>query len=503
MNANPIVQTVYGKLSGIQKENHEVYLGIPFAAPPTGKLRFCRPQKLEPWRGIRPATSFGPSAMQIRSLILGMSADGPISEDCLYLNVFTPKADGAKRPVMLWIHGGAFLYGSSNAAIYDGGPLAERGDVVVVTINYRIGAFGYLYLNGHGGRDWGAAPNCGQLDQIAALHWVKDNIAFFGGDPGNVTLFGESAGAASVCALLAMPEAKGLFHRAITQSGPPSFVMAADAASRFTDVMLAKLNIDPADTARLQELPAETILAAQPATWSSSFDKPAELRRSVAPVCDAETMPRPPIDVFASGEAKHIPFLAGTNRDEIKLFKLPTNGTPLSDRILFDMIQRMKPDFTAQKVQNLIGTYKLSRQRRGLSAENIDIFDAIAGDNTFRIPCIHAAEQHGAAYLYLFTWESPALRGYLKACHALEMPFVFGTIHKQSSTKFTGTGPAADKLSAIMMDAWIAFARTGNPNHGGMDTWPLYEPGCRATMIFGKETRCENDPFGAERAVWN
>ena len=501
MNADPIAKTIYGKLSGIRKERHEAYLGIPFAMPPTGKLRFCRPRMPEPWIGTRQAKSFGPSAIQVHSFIMGMSAEGPVSEDCLYLNVFTPKADGAKRPVMVWIHGGAFLYGSSSAAIYDGGALAERGDVVVVSINYRIGVLGYLYLGRHGGKDWGAVPNCGQLDQIAALHWVKDNIAFFGGDSGNVTLFGESAGAASICALFAMPEAKGLFHRAIAQSGTPSFVMTDDAASRFTDLLLSKLNIDPADTKRLQDVPAETILAAQPAT-APTFDRPAETRRSLAPVCDPETMPRRPMDVFASGEANHISFMTGTNRDEIKLLKPLSSRKSLSDESLFDMIRRMKPDFTAEKVKSLIRTYRLSRQRMGLSADNVNIFDAVAGDDLFRIHCTHAAEKHGAAYLYLFTWESPAIRGYLKSCHALEIPFVFGTIYRQTSSRFTGTGPEADKLSAVMMDAWIAFARTGDPNHQDMDRWPVYDSACRATMVFGKETHCEEDPLGEERAAW-
>ena len=215
----PIATTTLGALRGLERGDHLAFLGVPFAKPPIGERRFTAPEPLDPWTGTLDAIEFGDAAPQDPFVPASFRATVPESEDCLSLNVYTPALDGARRPVLFWIHGGGFSHGSGSQAAYDGGPLAERGDVVVVTINYRVGALGYLYLGGHGGDAWGAAANVGQLDQIAALQWVHDNIERFGGDPGNVTIFGQSAGGVAVSTLLAMPAANVLFHKAIAQSG--------------------------------------------------------------------------------------------------------------------------------------------------------------------------------------------------------------------------------------------------------------------------------------------
>ena len=496
-----LVETKYGKLSGIQNKNHQSFLGIPYAAPPVGSLRFFAPQPPTGWEGIREATRFSASALQKESTVQGMAADGPRSEDCLYLNVFTPEADNGKRPVMFWIHGGGYVFGSSNSPTYNGGPLAERGDVVVVSINYRLGLFGYLYLGNHGGKDWGASANCGQLDQIAALHWVKENIALFGGDPANVTIFGESAGAGAVITLMAMPEARGLFHRAISQSGSVNSIQQPEGAARITDDFLAQVGVDPADTQKLQELPAETILNAQP-NLPIDFGGPMGGGLRLTPVVDGDTLPRHPVALFKNAEMTEIPFLIGSNRDEIKLFKDPTKVKPIADENLEKIVQSFKSAYIVADAKEVIDTYKQSRATRGLPADNVNILDAIISDNMFKLPSLRIAETHGQAYVYLFTYASPALKGALGACHALEMAFVFGTLHTQFEPRFTGTGPDAEKLSEQMMDAWLAFARNGNPNRNGLVNWPIYDGTKRSTMIFDKESKCMDAPFEEERALW-
>jgi para-nitrobenzyl esterase len=496
-----LVETKYGNLSGIQNEKHQSFLGIPYAAPPVRSLRFCAPQAPESWEGVREATQFSASCLQQESTVQGMTADGPLSEDCLYLNVFTPQADGSKRPVMFWIHGGGYVYGSSNSATYNGGALAERGDVVVVSINYRLGLFGYLYLGAHGGKEWGASANCGQLDQIAALRWVQENIAHFGGDPSNVTIFGESAGAGAVITLMAMPEARGLFQRAISQSGSVNAIQQPEGAAQVTEEFLAQLGVDPVDTKKLQELPAEVLLEAQPGLPVGSSGPMGGGLRST-PVVDGDTLPRHPSDLFKNGEMTEIPFLIGSNRDEIKLFKDPTKVKPITDENLEKIVGTFKGMFADSSSKEVIDTYKQSRTARGLPSDNVNIMDAIISDQMFKLPSLRIAEAHGQAYVYLFTYESPALKGALGACHALEMAFVFGTLHTQFEPRFTGTGPDAERLSEQMMDAWLSFARNGNPNHSGLDNWPVYDGKKRATMIFDKESACCEAPFEEERALW-
>lgn len=499
------IETALGTVEGTQAAGHQSFLGVPFAKPPVGELRFLPPQPAEPWSGVREATAFGASCPQGEHPVPGMAASGPRDEDCLYLNVYTPASDGGSRPVLFWIHGGGFTLGSGSEALYNGGPLAERGDVVVVSIHYRLGALGYLHLGGHGGDEWGATANAGQLDQVAALEWVRDNIAAFGGDPSSVTIFGESAGSVAVGTLLAMPAASGLFHRAVLQSGTPFRTAGAEAAGRLTAAFLGELGLERADRERLQAAPVEAILAAQVAAPAKVHGAAAA---GFAPVCDSTTLPERPMDVVRAGGAAAIPVIAGTNRDEVKLFNTPSrNAPPLEDADLATQVAETLGDGHAGRVGEVIEVYRRSRAGLGLSTANRDLRDAIQTDARFRVPAARFAEAQSAhqpsTYSYLFTWESPARGGVMGSCHALEMPFVFGTLDAPTQDRFAGTGPEAERLAANMMDAWVAFARGGDPSHAGIDAWTPYDSESRSTMVLGRTSEAQDAPFEEERAVWD
>jgi para-nitrobenzyl esterase len=489
------VETTHGALSGEQRAAHQAFRGIPYAAPPTGERRFTPPAPAEPWSGVREALEFGGSAPQPQSI--GVLPVGRQDEDCLYLNVFTPSADASRRPVLVFIHGGAFYLGSAAEATYDGGPLAERGDVVVVTINYRLGALGFLDLGAHGGADWGATPNAGLLDQIAALRWVRENIAAFGGNPKEVTIFGESAGAASVCALLAMPSAQGLFGRAIAQSGHANRAMSPDVAAGVAQRWLKAVGLSRADASALRSLSVDEILKAQNEAAGGEI-------RAYGPVQDGDTIPVRPFDHVRDGGARDIPLLIGTNRDEINLFVSPKRPA-IDEATLLKRAGRLLPRSAESEVAELVATFRASRESRGLPHGNNDIFDAITTASMFRMPAIRLAEVQRAhqpkTFVYEFEWRSPAWRGAMGAAHALELPFVFGTIGK-AMERMTGTGPEAEALSERMMDAWLAFARTGDPSCESVGAWPAYEVETRPTMIFDARTRLEQAPFEEERACW-
>lgn len=488
------VETSYGKLRGSRRGEHLVFLGVPYAKPPVGELRFTAPQTLSAWAGARDALQPGFAAPQDILATPGFTATGPTSEDCLYLNVYTPAADARRRPVMFWIHGGGFSMGAGSEATYDGGLLAERGDVVVVSINYRLGALGYLYLGAHGGPQWGAATNAGQLDQIAALGWVRDNIAAFGGDPGQVTIFGESAGAVAVATLLAMPDAQGLFGKAIAQSGTANRLGNTDSAAAFTTRFLRSLGIEDGDPHRLRSAPVDALLRAQGP------------RGPLSPIVDGRTLPQRPISAVREGMAKAIPLMLGTNRDEQKLYA-PLKRQALADAELEQQVQEQLPRSAAGRAAEVIAVYRTSRGARALPGGNHDIADAIGTASRFRIPATRLGEaqvvHQPQTFLYQFDWESPARHGALGACHALELPFVFGTLGAPGKQRFAGAGADAEQLSRHMMDAWLAFAKRGEPSHQGIGVWPAYEPTTRHTMIFGRHCGVESAPFEEERAIWD
>ena len=499
MAASLQVATAQGRMEGIQRDRHQAFLGIPFAKAPTGARRFGAPLAPDSWSGVRPANAFGKSAIQGTSPIPGTAASGPRDEDCLFLNVYTPAADDAKRPVFFWIHGGGFTLGSGSEPLYDGKNLATRGDIVVVTIHYRLGAFGYLYLGGHGGDGFGASANCGQLDQIAALEWVRENIAAFGGDPANVTIAGESAGSMACATLLAMPAARGLFKRAILQSGAANRIGNVETGARLAAAILGKLGIAEDNAARILDVPAAAILEAQLAVPTVGMGL------AFAPIVDGKTVPVQPLQAVKDGVAKDIELIIGTNRDEAKLFAAPRE--PIDEGKLVERVARLLPKKTAARASDLVSTYRRSRETSKLPATNLDILDAITGDELFRIPSIRLAEAQRAhqprTLMYLFTYESSARRGSLGACHALELPFMFGTLDAPTQDKFAGTGPVVEKLAGNMMDAWINFTRSSDPSHVGIGTWSAYDTKDRATMIFGRESALDHAPFDDERKAWD
>ncbi len=494
-----IVETLQGKVAGERLDTHDRFRGIPYAAPPVGALRFRAPQPAAKWAGVRDATRFGASAPQNPSFLPGMEA-GAQDEDCLYLNVYTPRADGARRPVLFWIHGGGFTGGSGGQALYDGGRLAARGDVVVVTINYRLGALGYTHLPGFD-------ANLGQRDQIAALHWVRENITAFGGDPAQVTIFGESAGGMAVSTLLGMPGARGLFRGAIAQSGAAHHVHSRESAERVAKAVLDGLGLGATETHKLAEVPVSALLGVQAQVLADQGRSLGML--AFAPAIDADTLPRHPLEAVREGAARDVALLVGANRDESKLFRMGMAASAELDET--GLLKRLRASLRAfgadeAHAEKLVSVYRDARAGRA-STEPFELLDALDSDRTFRIPAIRLSEAHaatqGRSYQYFFTWCSPARRGTLGACHALELPFVFGTLDAPTMDRFAGKGPEAEALAARMMDAWIAFARTGAPGHAELPDWPAYDSTRRATLVFDRDCALAHAPLDAERAAWD
>jgi para-nitrobenzyl esterase len=493
-------QTTAGTVEGGRERGVLAFRGIAYAAPPIGPLRFRAPEPPAGWSGGRAATEPGHWAPQPEPLsTLGSEKPGPQDEDCLTLNVWTPALDGA-RPVMVWIHGGGFTAGSGASGLYRGDRLAARGDVVVVTINYRLGILGFL---AHPGFAEGGEPagNWGLLDQIAALRWVRDNIAAFGGDPGNVTVFGESAGSISVNALLAAPAAAGLFHQAIAQSGAPG-AMPLDAAAAIAAKVMAELGVS--DPAALRDVPLARIMDAQAALLAERRGGPLPL----SPVVDGSVLPEPPLERIVSGRGATVPLMIGTNRDEYKMFiATDPRGREPDEAVVRRRIERtFGVAATPLTPSAALEGYRRIRSARGDAVTPLELWSAIESDRMFRINSLRAAAGlsrfQPQTYCYLFDWESPALRGALGACHALELPFVFGTFDHGGMDRFAGAGPDAERLSTVMQDAWLAFARSGDPSHPGIGTWPAYEPSRRATMRLGRTVAVEDAPLEAERLLW-
>lgn len=498
------VETTAGQVEGASEDGLHVFRGIPYAAPPVGPLRFRPPRPPEPWSGVRDATAFGPSAPQNPMLLPLPGMDvGRTDEDCLYLNVWTPAADGGRRPVLFWIHGGGFVIGSGSQIVYDGAALAKRGDVVVVTVNYRLGPLGFLYLKDLCPDLEGAAGNEGIRDQIAALEWVRDNIAAFGGDPGNVTVFGESAGGMSVGTLLGAPAARGLFRRAIPQSGATHNFHTRESATRAAETFLEILGLSPADAAdRLRELPASQILDTQQQTLFKLGTSLGLL--PFQPLVDGDSLPAPPLETVRAGGVAGVDVLVGTTRDEWKLFGMLEPGIQTLDRA--GLVEKLGQRIPGVDGEALVATYERAREGR-LPVDPVSLFFAIETDRIFRVPAIRLAEAQSAhaegVYMYRVDWESPAFEGKLGACHAIELPFVFGTHTKPGAEMFVGSGEEADDLSDRMMEAWLAFARDGEPDNPSLPDWEPYDTDTRPTMIFGRDFHLLEDPDGAERAAWD
>jgi para-nitrobenzyl esterase len=504
-----IVSTRQGKLAGETQRGVERFKGIPFARPPIGRLRFQPPEPPESWSGVREATAFGPAAPQIGPVnrfirsIIG-AAGSRQSQDCLYLNVWTPKCDGARRPVLVFIHGGAFILGSGATSLYAGTRLAQRGDVVVVTINYRLGALGFM--SWHSLCDAGERPpaNLGLRDQIAALEWVRDNIDGFGGDPENVTVFGESAGAMSIGALLGTPAARGLFHKAILQSGAAHNVSTPEKAARVARYFIEALDPDEAVFDALVELPVTRVMQAQArATVRIGLD---DGMMAWQPCVDGDLIPEQPLAAIERGEAADVPILVGTNRDEFRLFTF-ANRERLDDEELVRRVRRIARRTEGEDdalVDRLLGTYGPRTGQRDPGAG--ERWVEMQSDRIFHYPATRLADAQSVhqsrTYAYLFEWAPPVVGRAMGACHGLELPFVFGVFRGG----FFGVGLSVDRsvrpLCDAMQDAWISFARSGAPAAEGLPDWPAYELRRRYTMSLGGGRGVIKDPHEGAREFW-
>jgi len=493
MNKTVIIETKSGKIKGIKESGLEIFKGIPYAEPPINDLRFSPPVAKKQWDGVLDTTEYGHCAYQGYTQLEDYTGKlQPESEDCLNLNIWTPSVDNKKRPVMFWIHGGAFVMGGGIAPMCDGSALARRGDVVIVTINYRLGALGYLYIPG-------VTANVGHLDQILALKWVQDNIELFGGDPANVTIFGESAGGYSVVALAAMPVAKGLFRRVIAQSTP---AIDPKVTKKPSKKLMRMLGVEKGDLNVLRKISPEKIIDAQNKLSSTN---PLAFR----PLVDGDTLPIQPLKAFQNGNCGDIEFMIGTNLEEAKMFtaldpKISKIDDVGGEKLLIGYLGTLGIDMSKSK--ELIDTYRKAREGK-FSTELREIMNALITDYLFRIPTIQFLEAQSThqvnTYNYIFTWSSSAFDGKLGACHAIEIPFVFNTLDVPKIAGFASRSPETEAISSKTMDAWIAFARNGNPNHDGIPKWAPYDIERRSTMLIGKEFKVVEKFLDKERVAWD
>ena len=496
-----IVETTYGKLRGTLHNRIHSFKGIQYGAPTDGNMRFMPPGKPAPWTGVRDAFTFGhqsPQNMRYTD-VLAPQADASVegySEDCLYLNVWTPGPNTSQnRPVMFWCHGGGFGQESGTWPWVYGESLARRGNVVVVTINHRLNMFGYFHLGDVGGEKYAASGNAGVLDLVAGLQWIHDNIAAFGGDPDNVMIFGESGGGAKVSTLLAMPAAKGLFHRAALQSGLSLRLTTRESANELTEKMLTELGVTPNRIDELQIMPVDRLLAAMAKTLGSGP------RAQFSPVVDGNTVPTHPFSPVANPLSANIPILVGCNTHE-QSFMAISQGDELAFNLdEAGLHQRVVALIGEANATRVIDTYRKVHSGKSPSER----FFLLSTDRWMRMGSIMLAERKFAqgkapVYLYLFAWRSPALGGSLGSPHTVEIPFVFD--NTDIPMVMTAGGTEVKELAAKVSEAWIQFARSGNPNHKGLPHWPAYTTHERATMIFDNTCRVVNDFGSEERKLW-
>ena len=492
------VEIASGKLRGVRENGAVYFKGIPYAADAGGANRFMAPQPVPSWSGVRDALRYGDRCPQIREYRTGAfgwnTPTEPFSENCLVLNVYTPSLDAnAFRPVMFYIHGGGYITGTGGSVGLEGSNLAKAGDVVVVTINHRLNVFGYTNLSHLDAELFGDAANAGQLDIIAALKWVKANISAFGGDPSNVTVFGQSGGGSKIAVLLGMPEAKGLFHRAINMSGPTGFTPGkADTTEAFTSEILKNLGIDKSSLRKLQEVSVEALQKARTASIA------ALKMDGSRPVVEGRHLPAGPVTPEGLQVHAQVPLMAGTVdtestyylAEDMRNFKVTAAQVKA----------RIKEQFGVDdaKAEAVMDAYQKADPKRTAP----EILYALATDVQFRGAMLRGVEakandRKAPVYLYNFTWYSPVEGGVYRAPHAVDIPFAFGNTDK--SVSMTGDGPEPAEVSRNVMSAYIAFARSGNPNNGRLPEWTPFDSDKRATMLFNVKCEVVDDFRRADR----
>jgi len=502
--AATVVQIEEGKLAGESTGEVHSFKGIPYGEDTGGANRFSPPLKKKPWTGERQATNYGPDAPQLRGPKPKAGAttnnfDLPVSEDCLYLNVWSKDVTpGEPKPVMVWLHGGGFVSGSASGSMYDAHNLCSRGDVVVVSINHRLGAFGFLHL-AYVDEKAPDVINLGMLDLLLALDWIKRNITAFGGDTENITLFGESGGGRKIATLLAMPEAQGLFHKGIIQSGPAVLMNTVQGVTNLAGLMLGKLGIDEEPLEHLKKVPVNDILNAQKAVIDKLGPRPAGLAQVFAPVADGIILPFHPFHPVAPVISKDIALIVGYNETEWTLFMgRDPDLLELDEQGLLSRIEKV----VGEKAKSIIEMYR--QHYPGVSESDLLAY-ILTGYSRYPIDSLVLAERKSdqlaaPVYLYTMTYRTDAGRGAMRTPHALEIPFVFDNV--ETSRRFVGSGDDPQAMAELMSTTWISFARTGDPNNNNIPNWNPYNTETRHTMIFDPDCRAELDFGKLERKIW-
>jgi para-nitrobenzyl esterase len=492
-----IAKTIYGPVRGAHKDGVIVFKGIPYAGSPAGAGRFKPAPKLQPWSGVRDALLYGPQSVQPPDPMWPKEWKPAIAnEECLYLSVWTPAVrGGGKRPVMFYSHGGGFATGNGGAdvppqdASHDGAALARDYDVVVVTHNHRLGIMGYLYLGDLLGEEYAASGAAGMLDIVAALEWVRDNIAEFGGDPSKVMIWGESGGGAKTTTLTAMPGAQGMYHRASIESGAALRLKTRQSAIETTRAVLASLDLREKDARQLLTVPAATLIEAQVKLRRPRGAAIGSVTSGLAdglgfsPMVDGHYIPANPYDPVAPAMSAKIPLIVGTNKDEtLFLFRGNAEVAALDEA---GLRRRLEPEYQ-EKTGRIVEVYRRSRPQASPSELYIAITTAEwMGMDAIRLAERKAALQAGPVFMYVFA--------YGRAAHAAEMPYKFDHVKEPADRA---------RVARNMSRAWASFARNGNPGHDEIPEWPAYTPQQRATMFLDVECRVVDDPYREERLLW-
>ncbi|MGE0575217.1 MAG: carboxylesterase/lipase family protein [Reyranella sp.] len=507
--SSPVVDTASGKVVGVTDRGVHIFKGIPYGASTAGANRFMPPRKPEPWTEIREAVVYagrspqaeaGPQRPELAT-VWGPVDTLPVGEDCLTLHVWTPGLDNGRRPVMVWLHGGAFSWGSANSPRYDSTNLARRNDVVVVAVNHRLNIFGHLDLSSLGGERFAQSGNAGVLDLVLALKWVREHAARFGGDPGNVTIFGQSGGGGKSCALLAMPEAKGLFHKAIVQSGASVRFAEPERTAALAHAVLKHLGLRPDQLGELQALPVarlqEAVAPAQQALPRPRL--PLLDRYNFGPVIDGTVLPAHPFDPSAPALSDDVPILVGGTKDETAIFFAPDDKV-WNRTITEEDLRTRVAAVAGGAAETLLAYYK----RRDPGASPSDRLITALTMSNFHVRELMLADAKAArgkapVWMYSLDWETPAFAGRLKSPHSVDVPFVFDTLHVIGTAhRRPGDQALADRVSAT----WATFARTGKPGNAALPAWPAYTAATRATMILDDTCKIVDDLDGEVRELW-